>query len=52
MDGERGQGDMKTATSLDGGVERGVTECEVKLLQAIYPCFPSCQVDFPLGFLL
>lgn len=32
MDGERGQGDMKTATSLDDGVEWGVTECEVKLL--------------------
>lgn len=33
MDGERGQGDMKTAAiSRDYGMELGVTECEVKLL--------------------
>lgn len=33
MDGEREQGDMKTAaTSHDCGMEQGVTECEVKLL--------------------
>lgn len=50
MDGERGQGDMKTATSLDDGVDRGVTECEVKLLQAIYlSLFPLLSSRLPAG---